>query len=171
MIYSGKNFIIRNWRNGDESFLAHNANNKNIWKFMDDEFPFPYTYDDAIYFVESNLKNNFKIFNFALVVDDDPVGNIELIKGEGVYRNSVEIKFWIGEEYWGQGVLTEAIEWLVSYSFNEYVINRIVAQVFSNNEAAKKVLLKNDFILEATLKNAIYKDGSVLNELIYSVLR
>ena len=168
MIYSGKDFIVREWQKGDEPFLAHHANNKNIWRNLDDIFPSPYTYDDATVFVDDNLKNSTPD-NFALVVDDEPIGNISIVFGKGVYKSSVNIRCWISEEYWGQGISTEAIGWLVKYCFKNNSINRIFALVFSNNNAAKQVLIRNDFKLEATFEDAILKEGIVYDELVYVI--
>lgn len=168
MIYSGNKFIIRTWKEGDEPFLAHSANNKNIWRYLDNKFPYPYTYDDALCFINQNLKSDNPL-NFALVVDDEPIGNIGMINEIGVDESTVRIEYWLSEEYWGQGIMTEAVAWLVEYVFKNNTAKDISAQVFSNNEASKRVLIKNGFSLEVIQEKSINKDGLVLDELVYSI--
>jgi [ribosomal protein S5]-alanine N-acetyltransferase len=51
-------------------------------------------------------------------------------------------------------------------------VNRIQAEVMPLNEASKKVLLKNSFIKEGTLRQATLWSGKGIVDLeIYSILR
>ena len=170
MIYSGKKFGIRTWQKGDESYLALHANNFNIWKNVRDVFPHPYTYDDAIYWIDFNLKMD-KPLNFALVIDDEPIGCIGFVLGQDIHKKSIELGYWLSEEYWGQGIASEAVKAMVDYAFAHFQVNRIWASVFSGNEASERVLLKNGFLHEATLKQSIFKNNVYIDELIFSMLR
>ncbi len=170
MLYLGKNFAVREWQKGDENILALHANNFNIWKYVRDSFPHPYTFNDATNWVEMNLKLKTKL-NFAITVDDDPVGSIGMIPGTDIHKKNMEIGYWLSEEYWGEGIVTEAIKWLIEYCFNHFDVDRIWAAVFSNNSASAKVLLKNGFVHEATHKNAIFKNNEYLDECIYSLCK
>jgi RimJ/RimL family protein N-acetyltransferase len=163
MLYSEDEFIIRMWQKGDEPFLAHQANNINIWRCLDDSFPSPYTYDDAVVFVDDNLKLDKQI-NFAIVVDDDPIGNVNITYIKG---NKTEINIWISEEYWGQGIATKIISWTIKRCFLDINVNTITALVFSNNEAAKKIFINNGFTLDKVKKNAICKEGYLFDKLIF----
>lgn len=170
MIYSGKHCEIRNWRKGDEAYLALHANNFNIWKNVRDLFPHPYTYDDAVWWVDENLKLETPL-NFALVIDDEPIGSIGIVPGVDVHKKNIEIGYWLSEEYWGQGIVSEALIFMVDYCFNNFEINRLWAAVFSNNKASERVLVKSGFTKEAVLKNAIYKNNTYLSEILYSKLK
>ena len=47
--------VLRPWNEGDESSLVRHANNYEVWRHMRDQFPHPYTREDAeewITFVE-----------------------------------------------------------------------------------------------------------------------
>jgi RimJ/RimL family protein N-acetyltransferase len=58
---------------------------------------------------------------------------------------------------------------MIHYGFQTFEITRIYARPFSSNIASQKVLEKAGFIKEAVLKNAFYKNGKYLDELIYSI--
>lgn len=170
MVYKGSCFILRTFKEGDEASLALNANNYNIWITMRDMFPHPYTYDDAVQFVKQNLSHN-KALNFVIDVDGDAVGVIGIIPGEDIYRKTVDIGYWLGEQYWGKGIVSEAIKWLVAYCYSNFEINKIAASCFSTNKASIKVLEKCGFIHEATRKQHIYKNGIFIDENLYALIK
>jgi RimJ/RimL family protein N-acetyltransferase len=57
----------------------------------------------------------------------------------------------------------------VEYGFKTFDISRIFARPFSTNRASQRVLEKAGFTCEARLKNALYKNGSYMDELIYAI--
>ena len=65
--------------------------------------------------------------------------------------------------------MTRAIGEMVEYGFKTFDIIRIFARPFSTNSASQRVLEKAGFICEARLKNAYYKNGNYMDELIYAV--
>lgn len=159
--------ILRPWKRGDEPSLVRHANNRKIWENVRDHFPFPYTMPDAdrwIFHASTALQNNV----FAIVVDGAAVGSIGLLAKEDVYRCSMELGYWLGEEYWGRGIMTEAIGCITSYGFSAFDIVRIYADVFEWNTASCKILEKNGYTFEARLKKAIIKDGKIGDVLMYA---
>ena len=98
-------FIIREWRRGDEPSLARNANNRKVWINLRDAFPHPYTMEDARRWVEK-AGSEYPSTSFAIVVDKEAVGGIGIVLQPDVFRRSAEIGYWLGEEYWGRGIVT-----------------------------------------------------------------
>jgi [ribosomal protein S5]-alanine N-acetyltransferase len=170
MYYNSSEFIIRPFRKGDEASLALNANHPEIFRYVMDIFPSPYTYDDAVAWIELNEK---KIIheNLAIVIDGDVVGCVGIVPGTDIHRRSASVGYWLSPGYWGRGIATKACEWLVKYAFDSFDVNRIWAEVFSNNPASARVLTKCGFTHEATLCKAVWKENQVLDELIYSIVR
>ena len=159
--------LLRPWRHGDEIALAKHANNRKIWKNVRDHFPSPYTLPDAerwIFHAATNLHDTV----FAIVVNGNAVGSIGLIAKEDVYRKSMEIGYWLGEEFWGKGIMSEAIGAITEYGFLKFDVVRIYADVFEWNTASARVLEKNGFVCEARLKKAIIKDGKIGDVLMYA---
>ncbi|MCK6164870.1 GNAT family N-acetyltransferase [Bacillus pumilus] len=86
--------------------------------------------------------------------------------------NAVTIGYFLAEEHWGKGIATEAVSTLVTFLFEEIDINRIQAEVMPANEVSKKVLLKNGFIKEGLLRQAVLWSGKGVVDLeIYSMLK
>ena len=67
--------------------------------------------------------------------------------------------------------MTRVIKILINHIFENYDILRIYAEPFERNIASRRVLEKNNFILEAILKSSIYKNELVENSCIYSLLK
>lgn len=161
---------LREWREGDEDSLVRHANNRAVWRNLRDAFPHPYTLSDARNWIK--LANPSRpVANFAIVVDGHAVGGIGLILREDVNRRSAEIGYWLGEEYWGRGIATEALQAVTDYAFQNFDLCRIYAGVFEWNPASMRVLEKAGYELECRLRKNVTKDGKNIDELIYTVLR
>jgi [ribosomal protein S5]-alanine N-acetyltransferase len=86
--------------------------------------------------------------------------------------NMVTIGYFLAESYWGKGIATKAVRLLLEFLFNEVNVNRIQAEVMPLNVNSKKVLLKNGFIYEGTLRQATLWSGQGVVDLeIYSILK
>jgi ribosomal-protein-alanine N-acetyltransferase len=86
-------------------------------------------------------------------------------------HNKAEIGFRLKQEYWGKGIITPCINELIKYGFSDLKYNRIEALVDSRNERSKKVLLKNNFKFEGTLRDYEYENYNYINIDIFSVLK
>lgn len=161
---------LRKWQIKDVKALAKNANNKNIWDNLRDEFPYPYTETAAHEWIKIISKEN-PTTNFAIEYKGKAIGGIGIIIQTDVFRQNAEIGYWLGEKYWNKGISTIALKAMLKYSFTHFPIHRIFAHVFDSNIASKKVLLKCGFIEEARLKNAIIKNNLTQDCLIYSIYK
>lgn len=158
--------IIRSWVKGDEQSLVDNANNPKIWLNVRDRFPHPYTLKDAALWVRIAASDK-SMLNLAIEHEGKAVGAIGVIFKNDVHRHTAEIGYWLGEKYWGKGIMTRAVRALTDYVFQHYDICRIYAGIFEYNQASARVLEKAGYHLEATLKKNVTKCGKTVNELIY----
>lgn len=161
-------YTLRQWQSGDEESLTKNANNYNIWRNLKDIFPHPYTIEDAHGWVKI-AQNSPE--TFAIVVDNETVGGIGILLKDDIYRKNAEIGYWLGEAYWGKGIISSAISEIVDYSFKNYNIHRIYAGVFEYNLASMRVLEKAGFHQEAILKQSLFKEGKLYDEHIFVKFR
>jgi ribosomal-protein-alanine N-acetyltransferase len=161
---------LRPWRPGDEQSLVRHANNRKIWRNLRDAFPHPYTLTNARHWIQ--IANPAEaITNFAIVVEDSAVGGIGLVLKDDVFRRSAEIGYWLGEEYWGRGIVTEAVRAMTDYAFATFDVCRLFAGVFEWNPASSRVLEKAGYEFECRMKKSVTKDGHTIDELIYAVVR
>jgi len=158
--------ILREWKRSDADALAAIANNKKIWDNVRDRLPFPYTKKDAKEWLEL-VKKQKVVTTFCVEVDGELAGSIGVTLRDDVYRKTAEIGYFIGEEYWGKGVATEAIKQMVNYVHKKFDIVRIFAEVFEFNKASMKALEKNGFYLESIRKKAAFKNNIILNDYVW----
>jgi [ribosomal protein S5]-alanine N-acetyltransferase len=83
------------------------------------------------------------------------IGSIGLIDDRKREYNMIKmIGYAIGEAYWGQGLMTEAVNEVIKFGFEELSLAAISAYCFPFNKRSKNVLMKCNFEYEGTLKMA-----------------
>lgn len=162
-----KRCIIRPWRKEDADALPKYANNRNIWLRVRDRYPFPYTIDNAKEFLEQKTSDN-PTTGFCIEIKGEVAGGIGVRLGEDVNRHSAEIGYWLGEPFWGQGIMTEVVKAFSDYAFANFPLRRIAAEAYANNPASARVLEKAGFQLEGRLRKHVCKDGEMLDSLVYA---
>lgn len=86
--------------------------------------------------------------------------------------NKVTIGYFLAERHWGKGIASEAVNMVVRFLIEDAKVSRIQADVMPPNEVSKRVLLKNGFIKEGTLRQAASWSGKGIVDLeIYSLLK
>ncbi len=160
------NVVLREWKRSDAEALAKIANNKNIWDNVRDRLPYPYTEKDAKDWI-GLVKKQKMVTTFCIEADGKLVGSTGFTLKDDVYKKTAEIGYFIGENYWGKGIATEAIRQLVDYIQKNFDIIRIYAEVFEYNKASMRVLEKNGFYLECIRKKAAFKNDVVLDDYVW----
>ncbi len=110
------NFELRSWRLDDLSSLVEQADNPRIARFMTDQFPHPYTLENGKHFIDMAAGLHPQTI-MAIAVDGKAVGGIGLHPQHDIYRRNAEMGYWLGEAYWGKGIMTRAIKEMTSYGF------------------------------------------------------
>lgn len=162
---------LRPWSIGDAEQLARIANNKNIADNLRDGFPFPYSLNDAVNWLNIILPENFPPRFFAIEMDKYLVGSIGLITKSDIYRKNIETGYFLDEEYWGKGIITKSIKAATSYAFKKFDIVRVYAEPYAENSGSRRALEKAGFSLEATFKRNVFKNGIIKDSCIYAVLK
>ena len=170
MQLKGNGFILRDWQKGDEITLQRNADNIKIFNCLRDRFPSPYTMEDAIQWVDRQLAQEVKL-NYVIDINSEVAGAVGLELRDDVYRKTCEIGYWLAEKFWGRGVMPEAVKLVTAYAFEQFGFIRIYAGVFSTNPRSMRVLEKAGYYKEAILKSSVIKNGEILDEHIYAVLK
>lgn len=161
---------LRNWKMEDLDVLVKHANNPNIAKNLTNKFVYPYTNVNGISFIQFANQNNPAHIQ-AILFNGAVVGSIGIHPQDDIMCKNAEMGYWIAEEFWNKGIVQKAIKQMVVYGFNNFDIDRIFARPFGTNIASQKVLEKSGFVLEATFKNTIFKNGEYKDELVYAVRR
>ena len=159
--------VVRTWDWSDRDSIVYHANNRNVWINLRDRFPHPYTKKDAQTWLDIVVGVRPET-NFAIAVNDKAVGGIGFSVQPDVGRRSAEIGYWLGEEYWGRGIATEALTAVTQYAFDNYDLCRMFAHVFDWNAASARVLEKAGYSFEGRMKKAVTKDGRTVDQLVYA---
>ncbi len=158
--------LLRPWLTSDAQALAAQANNRNIFANLRDAIPQPYTVLDAMDWI-SKVSGHQPPQNFAITWGDTVVGSIGCTPKDDVYRRNIEVGYFVGEYYWGKGIASKAVGLLLEYIAREFEATRVYAEVFENNFASMRVLLKNGFHLEGIRRKAVIKNNVVMDDLIW----
>ncbi len=162
--------ILREWRRQDATSLAKHANNPKIAANLRDGFPNPYTLKDAEKWISDVAFIGPHIL-LAVDIGHEAVGGIGMSFKADVYRKSAEIGYWLSEIYWNRGIMTEAVNTLVRYTFDHYDILRISAAIFEHNTASMRLLEKCGFRKEAIHRQAVIKNGRIMDEHVWAILK
>lgn len=165
-------FKLRDWKLNDAESIVPYANNPKVAGNLRNTFPYPYTLDDAHLFITKSIHlNKRKQLNKAIVIADSAVGSISLLMQEDVSCKSGELGFWLGELFWGKGIMTEAITEICDIGFNDFDMFRIYARPFAENAGARKALENAGFQLEGIFKKSIFKNGKALDSCMYALVK
>jgi RimJ/RimL family protein N-acetyltransferase len=163
---------LRPWSPADAAALALNVNNIKIWNNVRDFLPHPYTLADAEDFIKMATEREGPARELAIEVGGEACGCIGIEPGFDVERVAVKIGYWLGEPYWGRGIMPEAVRQMCEYTFSEFPETaKIYGDVFDFNKASQRVLEKAGFTLEAVLKKAAIKNGRLVDVHYYSLFR
>ena len=166
------NCKIRKWKLTDAKDIAVALSNKKIQDNLRDGLPYPYSEQDGIDFISSMLSaNEDETFAFAITLDDKVIGSIGVFRQQNIHRQTAEMGYYIAEEYWGKGIMTDAVKQICEYVFKNSDILRIYAEPFAYNTGSCRILEKAGFQYEGTLRNNAVKNGKVIDMKMYSLLR
>lgn len=162
MLIEREGYVLREWRPSDAEELVLNVNNIRIWNSTRDGLPHPYTRVHADAFIAMATAKEVTE-EFAVVVDGRAVGCVGYVPGVDVERVSAEVGYWLGEAYWGRGIMSDAVEALAEYVFAHTPILRLFASVFEFNEPSMRVLEKAGFRKVGVLRRAAVKNGRIID--------
>jgi ribosomal-protein-alanine N-acetyltransferase len=163
----GTRCLVRQWRLDDAEALVRHADNINVARQLRDRFPHPYTRANASIFLKA-ATSAAEPSNLAIEVDGEAVGAIGYVPGIDVERYSAEIGYWLGEGYWGRGIVTEALLLVTEHVFATANLLRLFALPFADNAASTRVLEKAGYLREAILRSSSVKYGQPRDQALYA---
>jgi RimJ/RimL family protein N-acetyltransferase len=149
---------LRAFRPTDAARLVELANNENVSRYLVYTFPYPYTKKDAEWWIAVGSRQNGVV---ARVIEWEGalVGGVGLTPQSGWRSHQAEIGYWLGEEYWGRGIASEALRQMTEAAFTELAFGKLFAPVLAPNRASMRVLEKNGYRLEGVLEDEVEKNG------------
>ncbi len=102
--------------------------------------------------------------NLAIEIDGQACGSVGAQQGVAERGHTAELGYWLGQAYWGQGVMTRVVGLFAPWVMDELRLFRLQASVVDFNLGSARVLEKNGFQEEGVERCAVYKRG-VLHDL------
>lgn len=131
--------------------------------------PYPYREKDAVSWLATanrgfDEKNHY-IFAICELPSDEFMGGIGLEINQRFNRG--ELGFWLGEPFWNNGYITEAVEAILNFGFSKLELNKIIAFHMIKNPASGKVMARNGMIKEGELAEHIRKGEEYIDVVQY----
>jgi ribosomal-protein-alanine N-acetyltransferase len=162
--------LVRDWSLADKGSLVRVANNRNIWRNLTHRFPHPYTDADADFWF-ALLEEIPEPTHWVIALEGEAVGGVGFERGEGIHAKSAHFGYWLGQPYWGRGIMTAVVRATSDYIFGHFDIERLEAPVFEWNPASMRVLEKCGFVREGVLRRSVLKDGQLIDSIMYARVR
>jgi ribosomal-protein-alanine N-acetyltransferase len=84
--------------------------------------------------------------------------------------NQIVLSYELGQKWWNQGLMTEAVKKVIDFFFNEIGFNRIYTAHAHENPASGKVMQKCGMVYEGTMRQALNKNNGLQDKVNYAIL-
>ena len=179
-IYKTKKFILNN---GSECklVLPDKKYAKDIYKVIVEERLrlakyLPWVMDmksvqDEEQFLEYSIEKIHKeeMMMFIILVDENVAGMIDL---HNINRSSkrAEVGYWLSEKFEGYGIMTQSVDIIEKYSFNELKLHKLQIRVHPENYKSASVPQRLGYFKEATLVEHEVLNGEYIDLDIFAKL-
>lgn len=120
--------------------------------------------------VENYAKPDYYQWAIVPADGDEPVGGIAVVAiDERIGK--CEIGYCLGRGYWRRGIMTEALNAVIDFMFEEAGANRVEARHDVNNPNSGAVMRKCGMKYEGTLRQADINNQGICDVAYYGILR
>ena len=136
--------------------------------------PYPYTIEMARSFILWSHLAREKGTDEIFAIQDDATGNLVGMLGLHSLNSNArrtELGYWIARAEWGHGVATLAVGAALRFAFVTKRLQKVYAHVFTLNVASQRVLEKNGFRREGTLRRHFRVRGRYVDAYFFGLLR
>lgn len=149
-----------NWLN-DEEICRYNAHHR-----------FVNTEEKTREYIQSiNSSKNNLVLAICSKEDDKHIGNVS-IQNINYIDSNAEFAIIMGEkDYHGKGLAYEASKLIIDHAFNSLNLHRIYCGTSEKNISMQKLATKLNMKKEGVLKEAIFKEGSYLDIVLYGLIK
>lgn len=161
---------LKKWKIEDYKELMEICNRADR-RYLSNRISLPYTESDALSWISKAKQiDDYEGVFRAIVADGKIVGSISVERKPDIFCVDAEIGYMILPEYSAKGIATEAVAAICGIAFFDLSLSRISAVVLADNIASIKVLEKNGFEFEGTLRRAASKNGKIYDLRLYGRL-
>ncbi|MBO4693203.1 MAG: GNAT family N-acetyltransferase [Clostridia bacterium] len=158
MIFETKRLILRPWQESDAHSLYEYARSDKIGPAAG--WPVHTSVEESLKIIKTVLSapETYAVLDKASMC---AIGSVGLMIGSAANidlpDNQAEIGYWIGQPYWGRGLIPEAVRELLRYAFCELNLEKVWCSYFEGNTKSKRVQEKCGFEYRYTDKKYYVK--------------
>ncbi len=108
------------------------------------------------------MKNPLGKWAIELKAEHKLIGDIHFVK-ISEKNQSAEIGYVLNQNYWNQGLLTEALKVLTEFSFEQFALKKLELLIDKENPASKKVALKSGYQMVKKFKGSNQYSAKIRN--------
>lgn len=162
--------VLRGWKRRDAAALFAYAKNPNVgpnagWK--------PHASVRESRMIITQLFQQNTTWAITMKGDDTPIGSIGF--EPDAYRPNIasrEMGYSLSEDYWGQGIMTEAARRLLEHGFHVMQLDAVMIRTGEANARSQRVITKCGFHYEGTLRHCYRMyNNEIRDSRVYSMLR
>ncbi len=152
--------IIRPWSVDDAEELYKYAKDPQVGPIAG--WPVHTSVENSREIIQTTLSDK-EIYAIVLKESGLPIGSVGLYHG-GLAKDpdEMELGYWIGVPYWGQGLVTEASREMLRHAFEDLELNKVWCAYYEGNTKSKRVQEKLGFVFQMRMDNVRV---SALNEI------
>lgn len=158
--------VLRPWGPEHRSGLVQQANDRDVWRNLFAGFPNPYTAEDAEFWISKGSKAD-RSLHLCIEVGSAVAGGVGITLGVGTAEKTGQLGYWLGRSHWGRGIATAAASAMLQHLKRNMPVARLEASVFEWNPQSMRVLEKIGFKREAILRKSVFKDGELIDGVLY----
>ena len=116
---------------------------------------------------------NMDFYKWAICLKEKPdsvIGDISVVDMDEAV-NACEVGYILSKDYWGQGLMTEALKAVLNNLLQDAGFNRVTARFVTANPASGRVMAKAGMSYEGTFRQAVFYKGQVKDFSVYGILK
>ena len=164
-----ENIQLRHFKKEDAEGVQRLANHPELAKMIGLPHPYLLSYAEAWIRSQPEAIRRGSEYPYAIICDDQLVGTITLRIDRS--NNIGELGYWIGREYWGKGIATEAARQIIRFGFYELALHKIHASALLRNPGSQRVLEKAGLSREGVRKEHRLLLGVYEDIVLYGLLK
>lgn len=118
---------------------------------------------DFILTIKKNTENNKTVYLGVSYKNESNIIGTICLWNFSEDRKTAEVGYELLPDYHRKGIMSEALEAVLNYGFNELNLQEIIAITNKDNESSKALLLKYNFVLEEDKKDKDFPDNIIFN--------
>lgn len=154
MEFTTERLILRPWRESDAESLFKYAKDPNVGPIAG--WPVHTSVENSLEIIRTVLSAN-ETYAVCLKEDNIAIGSIGLMTPELSHttakEDELEIGYWIGVPFWGQGLIPEAVRKLQEHAFADLGCSALWCGYYDGNEKSKRCQEKCGFVYHHTEKD------------------